>query len=70
MANKKLIIEHMEGVHSLMESLLLSGYELSITPVYEEPKKDRLTSYHIPIPRIKHYVVEIGEKLEAPIVEE
>lgn len=69
MTNKKLIIEHMEDVHPLIESLLFSGYELSITPVYEEPEKDRRPSYHRLRPRIKHYVVEVGEKLEAPAEE-
>ena len=66
MSKNVLKIESMNALHSLMESLVQSGYDIRITPVHEIPEceKDRakrIPSYK-PYPRLKHYTVEIGDK--------
>lgn len=71
MANKKLIIENMGEVVEITQGLLWSGYEVSITPVYEEPEKEN-RGYRGPRhvrARVDHFAIDIGEKIEAPKVE-
>lgn len=71
MANKKLIIEQMGELVEITQGLLWSGYEVSITPVYEEPEKEdrRYRGPRSVRGRIEHFVIEIGEKIEAPKVD-
>lgn len=65
MSKKTLKIEHMSELVLLMESLVRSGYDLHITPVYDIPshEKDRAKRMedYTARPRLKHYTVEIGD---------
>ena len=69
MANKKLIIESFGDVESILNGLLFSGYEVSITPVYHNPEEDKRRGHH-PRTFIDKFIVEVGEKIERPKVDE
>ena len=58
---KELIIEGIHDMRELVTSLINSGYEVTITPVYEE--LDKNSRYRPVRPRIKHYLVSVGEKM-------
>lgn len=66
MSKKEVKIENMNRLCMLMDSLVTSGYDLHITPVYkelsEEEKKRAERHNYTPIPRHDHYLVEIGDK--------
>lgn len=68
--NQELQIKDMQGLCNLMDSLINSGYELQMYPVYEEPDEKRPTYGRRFRPLIDHYVVKIGEKKEPKSIDE
>lgn len=65
MSKNKLKIESRQQLCGLMNSLVSSGYDLHVTPVYGVPEAEKNRAERLnytPRPSLRHYSVEIGDK--------